>query len=377
MPITYRDLWPHLVSFENLWLAYLAARRGKRARPAVSAYDLDADTRLLRLQERLEAGTYAPGAYRTFVVREWKRRIISAAPFEDRIVHHALCRVIEPIWESRFIHDSYACRVGKGTLAALNRAQHFARGNRYVLSLDVREFFPSVDHSILLDTLSRHLADRRVLDLCRTIIAGGRDLLAEAYTPVLFPGDDLLALTRPRGLPIGNLTSQFWANAFLHPLDMFIKQDLHCRAYLRYADDLLLFADDKGILHAWRDAVRERMAALRLTIHEYRAQVAPVAAGFPFVGWTITPERRRLRRRNVVAFWRRYRQRLAAYAAGEIDLDRLGATVHGWVGQTKHGSTTGLRKAVLRTLIPKREMMRHCNLLGTVKGSQGFSRLKP
>jgi len=96
------------------------------------------------------------------------------------------------------------------------------------------------------------------------------------------------------------------------------------------------------------------MAALRLTIHEHRAQVAPVAAGFPFVGWTITPERRRLRRRNVVAFWRRYRQRLAAYAAGEIDLDRLGATVHGWVGQTKHGSTTGLRKAVLRTLIPRR-----------------------
>ncbi len=362
MPITYRNLWPQMISFENLWLAYLSARRGKRTRPAVSAYDLDADTRLLRLQERLEAGTYAAGAYRTFVVREWKRRIISAAPFEDRIVHHALCRVIEPIWESRFIHDSYACRVGKGTLAALNRAQHFARGNRYVLSLDVREFFPSVDHQILETTLARHIADRRVLDLCRTIIAGGRDLLAEAYTPVLFPGDDpstgsgqgLFALTRPRGLPIGNLTSQFWANAFLHPIDMFIKQDLHCRAYLRYADDLLLFADDKGTLHAWRDAVRERMAALRLTFHEHRAQVSPVAAGFPFVGWTITPEKRRLRRRNVVAFWRRYRQRLAAYAAREIDLDRLGATVHGWVGQTKHGSTTGLRRAVLRTLIPRR-----------------------
>jgi hypothetical protein len=200
-----------------------------------------------------------------------------------------------------------------------------------------------------------------VLDLCRTIIAGGRDLLAEAYTPVLFPGDDpstgsgqgLFALLRPRGLPIGNLTSQFWANVFLHPLDLFIKQELRCRAYLRYADDLLLFADDKATLHAWRDAVRERLAALRLTIHEHRAQVSPVAAGFPFVGWTITPQRRRLRRRNVVAFWRRYRQRLAAYAAGEIDLDRLGATVHGWLGQTKHGSTTGLRKAILRLQIPK------------------------
>lgn len=88
MPKTYRNLWPELVSFENLWRAYLAARRGKRSRPAVAAYELDADTRLLRLQERLEAGAYAPGAYRTFVVREWKRRVVSAAPFEGRIVHH-------------------------------------------------------------------------------------------------------------------------------------------------------------------------------------------------------------------------------------------------------------------------------------------------
>jgi hypothetical protein len=98
MATTFRNLWPQFVSFENLWQAYLAARRGKRARPAVAAYELDADTRLLRLQERLEDGSYQPGAYRTFVVREWKRRVVSAAPFEDRIVHHALCKVIEPIW---------------------------------------------------------------------------------------------------------------------------------------------------------------------------------------------------------------------------------------------------------------------------------------
>lgn len=161
MPLSYRNLWPQIVSFENLWAAYLAARRGKRSRPAVAAYELDAETRLLRLQERLEDGSYRPGAYRTFVVREWKRRVISAAPFEDRIVHHALCRTIEILFERRMIHDSYACRVGKGTLAALNRAQHFARGHRYVLPIDVREFFPSVDHAVLRATLARHIADQR------------------------------------------------------------------------------------------------------------------------------------------------------------------------------------------------------------------------
>jgi len=108
MPKRYRNLWPELVSFENLWLAYLSARRGKRGRPAVAAYELDAELRLLRLQERLQDGSYQPGAYRSFVVREWKRRLISAAPFEDRIVHHAICRVIEPLFERRFVHDSYA-----------------------------------------------------------------------------------------------------------------------------------------------------------------------------------------------------------------------------------------------------------------------------
>jgi RNA-directed DNA polymerase len=118
-------------------------------------------------------------------------------------------------------------------------------------------------------------------------------------------------------------------------------------------DDLLLFADDKATLHGWKDAVRTRLAELRLTIHADRAQVSPVAAGFPFVGWTVYPDRRRLRRRNVVRFRRRYRARLAAYATGEIRFDQLSATVHGWIGQTKHGSTTGLRKAILRTLVPK------------------------
>ncbi|NJO83572.1 MAG: RNA-dependent DNA polymerase, partial [Blastochloris sp.] len=334
--------------------AGLSARaRGKRIRPAVAAFELDAESRLLSLQERLLDGSYTPGAYRTFVVREWKRRVISAAPFEDRIVHHALCRVIEPLFERRLIHDSYACRVGKGTLAALNRAQHFARIYRYVLPIDVREFFPSVDHEILVGILARHIGDQRVLELIEQLLAGGRDVLAEEYTPVLFPGDDIFALARPRGLPIGNLTSQFFANVYLHPLDLFIKQELHCRAYLRYCDDLLLFADDKATLHQWRAAIVERLAALRLTMHGGRAQPSPVAAGFPFVGWTITPERRRLRRRNVVRFFRRYRARVRAYAAGEINFERLSATVHGWIGQTQHGSTGGLRRAVLRQIIPK------------------------
>jgi hypothetical protein len=343
------------VSFENLWSAYLAARRGKRTRPQVAAYELDAESRLLRLQEELEAGTYQHGVYRTFVVQEWKRRVISAAPFRDRIVHHALCQVITPIWEPRFIHDSYACRVGRGTLAAVDRAQHFLCRYRYCLQLDVREFFPSMDHAVLLNTLAQHLADPRVLDLCEHILTSGQGVLEDAYTPVFFPGDDLFAQIRPRGLPIGNLTSQFWANVYLHPLDLFIKQELRCKGYVRYCDDLLLFADDKPTLHEWRAAVIAQAATLRLTLHEQRAQVSPTRAGIPFLGWVVFPTHRRLRRRAVVRFWQRYRSRLQAYGAGELDRSQLDAMVHGWIGHVQHGNTYGLRKAVLRTLVPRRQ----------------------
>jgi hypothetical protein len=257
--------------------------------------------------------------------------VVSAAPFEDRIVHHALCQVIEPIWEARFIHDSYACRVGKGTHAALNRAQHFARAHRYVLSLDICEFFPSIDHAVLRDTLQRHLADPRLLAMGAQIIASGRDILAEEYTPVLFPGDDLLALARPRGLP-------------RHIAERPIHDSRKCP-----------YGSEKIAHNASLSAIG--LSAIgytrRLTLHENRAQVSPVAAGFPFVGWTITPERRRLRRRNVVQLRRRYRQRLRAYAAGDLTFAQLKATVHGWVGHAQQGSTRGLRRAILGQPIPR------------------------
>ncbi len=204
----------------------------------------------------------------------------------------------------------------------------------------------------MLKTLQRHIGDRRLLELCERIIASGQGVLAEAWTPVVFDGDDLFALLRPRGLPIGNLTSQFWANVYLHPLDLFIKQELHCRAYLRYCDDLLLFADDKATLHAWAAAIRERLAQLRLTLHERRVRVAPTAAGLPWLGWVVTPQQRRLRRRNVVRFWRRYRRRLRAYGSGALSFAQLNASVQGWIGTVQHGSTTGLRRAVLRQVIP-------------------------
>ncbi len=157
----YYHLWHEVTTFSNLLLAYQRAAAGKRGRPAVVAFTFDLEGELLRLQAELRAGVYQPGVYVNFTVHEHKRRLISAAPFRDRVVHHALCNVIEPLFERQFIHDTYANRFGKGTHRALDRCTEFMRRFTYVLPLDVRQFFPAIDHAILQEILRRTLGDER------------------------------------------------------------------------------------------------------------------------------------------------------------------------------------------------------------------------
>ncbi|MFN8483789.1 MAG: reverse transcriptase domain-containing protein [Anaerolineae bacterium] len=347
MPRTARNLYPTLCSFENLYLGWRKARRGKRGQPEVATFEMRVERNLFQLQEELQSGRYRPGRYHSFYIHEPKQRLISAAPFRDRVVHHALCNIIEPVFERTFIHDSYANRVGKGTHAALDRCTEFMRRHRYVLACDVRQYFPSIDHTILRAILAHKIADRRVMWLVDTILAGGSGVLDTEYTMTWFPGDDLLAATRPRGLPIGNLTSQFWANVYLNELDQFIKRELHCRAYLRYVDDFLLFHDDLGQVHAWREAVIERLASLRLKLHEGRAQPRPVTEGVSFLGFMVFPTHRRLRRHKVIYARRHLKRLLFEYAAGTLSLDQLHMHVQGWVNHARYGDTWGLRRAVL------------------------------
>lgn len=359
MPKSFRRLYERIYTFEHLLAAYRRARRGKRGRPDVAAFEFRWEEHLLDLANELREQRYRPGAYRSFVVTEsGKRRVISAAPFRDRIVHHALCALLEPIFEPRFIYDSYASRPTKGTHAALDRAQHFARGYGYALQVDVQQFFPSIDHAILSTILQRHIADACIMHLIDLILAGGAVALRDEYQMVYFPGDDLFAYNRPRGLPIGNQTSQFWANCFLHPLDLFIKQELGCHAYVRYCDDMILFANDKATLHTWRAAIIDRTAQMRLTVHEARAQPVPVTHGLPFLGWLLFPYRRRLKRRNVIAFTRRFRRLHAHYAAGYSSLDQLHQNLQGWIAHAAHGNTLALRRSLFNKPLPRRRLPR-------------------
>lgn len=344
---TYKRLYERITNFENLRIAFKRAAKGKRKKSDVAAFEFDLEANLFALQEELQTQTYQPGAYFNFHIYDPKPRLISAAPFRDRVMHHALCQVIEPIWERRFIYDTYACRVGKGTHRALNRTTQFARAYPYVLKCDVEHFFPNMDHAILATEFTRRIADPATLRLCQLILDSGAGIHRAECEPPTFPGDDIFALARPRGLPIGNLTSQFWANVYLNPLDQFVKQDLKCRACLRYVDDFLLFAPDKASLHLWRLQIIEFLRTLRLTLHEAEAAVFPVATGIPFLGWRVYPHQRRLKRRNGVAFQRRFALMRRALVRGRLTPDRMQASIQRWVAHVAHGNTWGLRRSLL------------------------------
>ena len=307
--------------------------------------------RLLALQEELLQRRYRPEPYTHFVIHEPKRRRISAAAFRDRIVHHALCAIIEPRFERVFIPDSYANRLGLGTHRAIGRFQEFCRQYAFVLRADIRQHFASIDHAILLEGLARKIPEPDLMELIRLILAGGEDALRDEYRMAWFPGDDLLAQCRPRGLPIGNLTSQFWSNCYLHPFDLFVKRGLGCRGYLRYVDDFALFSDSKAALWAWKSAIRDRLGALRLTIHEASAQVLPTSAGSPWLGFVVDAERCLLKARKARHATRHLRASYAAYGRGELGFAEFDARVKGWIGHARHGDTWGLRQHVLADFV--------------------------
>jgi RNA-directed DNA polymerase len=340
-----------LCSWENLVLAWRKAARGKRGTASVARFEYWAEERLAELQRELLTGTYRPGGYVHFHIKDPKPRKISAARFRDRVVHHALCNLIEPRFERLFMPDSYANRAGKGTHKAIDRLQGLARRYRYVLRADIVQHFASVDHAILLDILRRQIPEADIMALVEIIVESGRGVLDEEFRYRPFPGDDLLAICRPRGLPIGNLTSQFWSNCYLHPFDERVKRELGCRAYLRYVDDIALFSDSKRELWAWKGAVIERLAGLRLVIHETRTQVLPVAAGIPWLGFVVHPTHRLVKARKVRNAHRRLRLRLTAYHAGEISFAELDASIRGWIAHVGHADSWGLRECVLDSLV--------------------------
>lgn len=333
-------LWETLTSFENLYVAYRKAIRGKRLRPDVARFIVNAETELLRLQTALQQKTYEPGHYRTFYVYEEKPRLISAAPFPDRVVHHALCNVLEPVFERRFIFDLYSNRTGKGQHQAVRRAQQFARAFPYVLKCDIKKYFPSIDHAILKAELRRHVKCAETLWLAERIIDRGNP-----QEPALeyFPGDELWTpMHRRCGLPIGNQTSQFFANLYLSPLDHFAKRTLHAPGYLRYVDDFLLFAEDKAQLWFWHDAIADFLASYRLRLKPRGVTLFRVTDGLPFLGYRVFPSVILVTRRAILRFRRQMQRERVRWRARQVTQAHLKCVLFGGLGHLTQATATHL-----------------------------------
>lgn len=338
------NLFPEIITFENLLRAAKKAQKGKQFYPNVLKFNYNLETELLTLQEELISQTYQPGEYRSFRIFEPKPRLISAAPYRDRVVHHALCNIIIPLFEPTFIYDSYANREGFGTHRALRRFTNFYRSSSYILQCDIKRYFPSIDHLILKSLIRKKIKCPHTLWLIDLIIDYSNE-----QEPVLdyFPGDNLLTpIERKKGLPIGNLSSQFFANIYLNKLDHYIKEDIKCHKYLRYVDDFALFSDDLDFLQDAKTKIAEYLINLRLKIHPIKSQLFATKHGANFLGFRIFPERIRVRSDNLRRARKRLKKIQKNYHQGLISLKQLSQRLQSWEAHLKHGSTYKLRKNI-------------------------------
>jgi len=319
----------------------------KRYRGGVLQFRQYLEHNLLQIQNELINKTYHTGEYRTFFVYEPKARLVAALPFRDRVVQHALCTVIEPIWERRFIYDSYACRLGKGMHAGANRTQAFLRsaqrkwGKIYCLKGDVLKYFPNIDHGILKSLIRKRITCPDTLWLCDEIIDSAKQLNKG----------------RAKGIPIGNLTSQLFANIYLHELDKLVKQELRQPFYVRYMDDFVIIGNDKADLQKMRQQIAYFLKEhLSLELNG-KTQVFPLKGrGIDFLGYRIWPTHRLLRNSTKKRIRRALKTFSKLYSQGSINAREINASIQSWLGHMKHCNSYRLRKKVFGAFILTRDI---------------------
>jgi retron-type reverse transcriptase len=291
------QLMAKIADAENLRLAFWKAAKGKRGKADCVAFRERLDENLAALRAELLEGDVPVGNYHYFTVHDPKERLICAATFRERVLHHAVMNVCEPVLERAAVFDSYACRKGKGRLLAVERAQGYARTHGWCLKMDIRKYFDSIDHERLRALLGRKFKDPMLLGLVDRILA--------SYQTT--PG---------RGLPIGNLTSQHFANFYLAPLDRFLKEELRRGAYVRYMDDFVVWGGSGRELREVWERVRSFLTAeLKLELKANTA-INRTACGMDFLGYRLFPGTVRLARRSKVRFARKFRRYEAAHRCG-------------------------------------------------------------
>ena len=288
-----------LTALRNLFECWLEASRNKGGRERIQRFASDPLTYLCTIQDRLRARRCTFGPYRTFTVREKKHRDVVDAPMKDRIVHWMLYRYLLPIWQPRFVADTFGNLPGRGTHAAIARLADFCRdaGELWALQLDISKYFYAVPHARLKERVLRHVGDHQVRALILDLIDSFR---TDDRYDALFPDDSAYRSTAAKGMPIGNLSSQLFANIFLDPFDHWVKESLRIRRYLRYVDDLVMLHESPAQLNAWRAAIdaflRDRLG---IQLNPVKTVLQPLERGLDFAGQVIRPHHSTMRRRTL------------------------------------------------------------------------------
>jgi len=346
-----KNIFPMIYDFENLFNAYKAGIKCKRYRPDVMAYTDKLEENLIELQNEFIWQTYTVGRYNIFYVYEPKKRMIMSLTFKDRVAQHAIYSQLNPYFEKQFISDSYACRVGRGTHKAVNRLHDWLKQTDrkpqrfYYLKLDIAKYFYRIDHEVLMDILRKKIADEDLLHVLSVIINCedtnfglplGADIGDVAF-------DELLGEV---GLPIGNLTSQMFANLYLNELDQFCKHKLHLHYYIRYMDDIIILHSDKKYLEKIKNKIADFLGSkLHLQLNK-KTCIRPTSMGIEFVGFRIWSTHVKLRKKTAKKLKRRLKYMFAAYHAGEIDKDTLDRSVASYRGILQHFNSYGMRQSL-------------------------------
>lgn len=326
------NLYARIITFENLLLAAKKSMRGKKAKNSVRTFNFNLENELILLCQQLCDKTYQPRPYSQFEVLEPKVRKICSSDFRDRVIHHAICNIIEPIFERRSIKDSYACRVGKGSHQAVSRCQEFSKKYLYYLKCDIKKFFESIDHQVLKKILRGLFKDKDLLWVL--------DLIIDHKVDGNMPG---------RGLPIGNLTSQHFANLYLGELDHFIKDRVGVKGYVRYMDDFICFADSKKELWDLHLKIDQFVTqVLKVELKEKVTQIAPVSEGIPFLGFRIFPQLIRIKRENLNRMRTKIRKKEMQFKNGRVSERALVNSVGSIIAHVSHVNSLSVRRGFFK-----------------------------
>lgn len=355
---TFKNLYEQIYSFENLYQAYLSARKGKRYRDQVLQFTANLEDNLIQIQNELIYQTYKVGRYHEFFIYEPKKRLIMALPFRDRAVQWAVYRVINPILTKGYIADSFACIPGRGAQSAIKRLQYWMRreerkhGREYYLKLDVSKFFYRVNHTVILDILRRRFGNDEKLMWLFDLIVNSEETpfgLPAGYNP----GEaDRIYET---GMPIGNLTSQMLANLYLNELDQFAKRELHIRCYIRYMDDIIVLFHSKPALHQYKAEIEEFLNTRLLLNLNNKTALRPTTLGIDFVGYKVWSTHIKLRKSTARKMRKRLKFVRRKYEQGEMPLDKVHETMNSYYGIMKHCNSFNLRKKLSETYVLRRK----------------------